>query len=78
MCENCNCKENREKELQGILDKYTTDKSNLIQILNEVQEHYGYIPKFAQLEISQYLDISRSRNLWSYNLLFKIYSKAKR
>ena len=28
-----------------------------LQILNEVQEHYGYIPKAAQMEISKYLDM---------------------
>ena len=32
-------------------------KSNLIQILNEVQEKYGYIPKQSQIEISNYLSI---------------------
>ena len=56
MC-NCNCEENRLKDVKEILEKYTTDKDNLIQILNEIQEHYGYIPKFAQMEISKYLGI---------------------
>ena len=56
MC-NCNCEENRLKDIKKILEKYTTEKDNLIQILNEVQEHYGYIPKFVQEEISKYLDI---------------------
>ena len=41
-----------------ILEKYTTDKDNLIQILNEIQEKFGYIPKIAQMEISKYLNIS--------------------
>ena len=40
-----------------ILEKYTTDRDNLIQILNEVQENYGYIPKYSQISISEYLDI---------------------
>ena len=31
--------------------------SNLIQILNEIQETYGYISKEAQTEISEYLSI---------------------
>lgn len=37
--------------------KYTTDRDNLIQILNETQEKFGYIPKTSQLEISKYLNI---------------------
>lgn len=55
----CNCgNEGKDKELQKILETYTNDKSNLIQILNEVQEKYGYIPEFAQKEISEYLGLS--------------------
>ena len=54
----CECGGQGEKEvLKELLEKYTQDKSNLIQILNEVQEKYGYIPKIAQEEISKYLDI---------------------
>lgn len=56
MC-NCNCEDNNRKDVRKILEQYTTDKDNLIQILNEVQEYYGYIPKFAQMEISEYLQI---------------------
>ena len=54
----CECGGQGEKEvLKELLEKYTQDKSNLIQILNEVQEKYGYIPKVAQEEISKYLGI---------------------
>ena len=54
----CNCGSEGEAEvLRKLLEKYTQDKSNLIQILNEVQEKYGYIPKIAQEEISKYLDL---------------------
>ena len=54
----CQCAEKRLKEEVGeILKKYTSEKDNLIAILNEVQEKYGYVPKQAQIEISNYLDI---------------------
>ena len=52
----CGGNENSE-EMKKLLEVYTQDKSNLIQILNEVQEKYGYIPKFAQEEISKYLSL---------------------
>ena len=52
-CEGCN----GVSEMQDILNKYKKDKSNLIQILNEVQEYYGYVPEKAMLEISSYLDM---------------------
>jgi len=44
-------------EINEILSKYLKEKENLIQILNEVQEYYGYIPEKAMLAISEYLSI---------------------
>ena len=54
----CSCGNNpKDEEMNSILEKYSKDKSNLIQILNEVHETYGYIPKYSQISISEYLDI---------------------
>lgn len=54
----CECIENKIKEdMKEILEVYKVDKENLIPILNDVQEKYGYIPKIAQLEISNYLNV---------------------
>ena len=50
----CNCN-GKDKYMAELLEKFTPEKDNLIQILNGVQEHYGYIPKHAQQEISEYL-----------------------
>ena len=52
--------EEKRESVQNILEKYTQDKDNLIQILNEVQEEYGYIPKFAQEQVASYLNISQA------------------
>lgn len=46
-----------DPKMEEILNKYEKDKSNLIQILNEVQEYYGYIPEKTQLAISEYLSM---------------------
>ena len=46
-----------DPDMEEILNKYKQEKDNLIQILNEVQEHYGYIPDSAQKAISEYLSI---------------------
>ena len=43
--------------INEILEKYSKDKDNLIQILNEVQEKFGYVPTIAQEEIAKYLGI---------------------
>jgi len=57
-CCNCACGNNKRDEFfDELFSKYTNEKDNLIQILNEVQEHFGYIPKTAQMEISKYLDM---------------------
>ena len=37
--------------------EYKPIKDNLIQILNEIQEHYGYIPIEVQKEVSEFLSI---------------------
>ena len=56
--ENLTCADQRIKdEVSEILKEFVQDKQNLITILNEVQEKYGYIPKIAQLEIANYLKI---------------------
>ena len=56
MGETCKCQcGSKDEKLEEILNKYEKNKSNLIQILNEVQEYYGYIPEKAQLTISNYL-----------------------
>lgn len=52
-CKDCQ----KDKALEEILEVYRQDKDNLIQILNDVQEHYGYIPTAAQMRISEYLKI---------------------
>ena len=47
---NCTCgTDHKDEKMEKILSKYQKDKSNLIQILNEVQESYGYIPKMLSL-----------------------------
>jgi len=56
MEEQCVCVRVKE-ETNEILQKYSKAKDNLISILNDVQERYGYIPKQAQIVISEYLSI---------------------
>lgn len=45
------------EEVKDIMKPYKKEKDNLIPILNEIQEKYGYIPQIAQLQISEYLNI---------------------
>ena len=42
---------------ENIFDVYKPEKDNLIQILNEVQEHFGYIPKYTQEKLSEFINM---------------------
>ena len=54
----CQCgNSSKDKYMKELLKDFKPEKDNLIQILNSVQEHYGYIPKHAQEEISEYLNM---------------------
>lgn len=54
----CQRKCNQKDEfLETLKKEYQPIKDNLIQILNEVQEHYGYVPMYVQEEISEFLKI---------------------
>lgn len=55
-CKCGNCK--KDKFMEELFTKFEPEKDNLIQILNSVQEHYGYIPTKAQKDISEFLNIS--------------------
>jgi len=47
-----------QEETKKILEGYPKEKDRLIGILNDVQERFGYVPKEAQVEISNYLGLS--------------------
>ena len=52
----CNCNK-RSPFLEELFSKYKPEKDNLIQMLNEIQEHDGYISLNSQKELSEFLKI---------------------
>lgn len=54
----CECQNEKKEKLDQILEKYKADKSNLIRVLNDAQEIYGYLPIQVQEEISRKMNIS--------------------
>jgi len=44
-----------DKFMEELCGEYEAEKDNLIQMLNSIQEHYGYIPQEAQEKLSEYL-----------------------
>ena len=57
MCENCNCKDEKLEIVKKVIAECNGDKSQLIRVLNTVQEVYGYVPTYVQKVISEELDI---------------------
>ena len=53
-CEKCG---KEDEFLQELFKEYKPVKDNLIQMLNEVQDHYGYVPKEVQKELADFLSI---------------------
>ena len=47
----------KDEFMESLTKEYLPEKDNLIQMLNEVQEHYGYVPKEAQTVLSEFLKI---------------------
>ena len=58
-CSNCcNCADAKLKEeTLEMAQKFENHKENLIAILNDVQEKYGYVPTTAQKVVAEYLNI---------------------
>ena len=55
----CCCEGNKKKDkfIEKLFSEYEPIKDNLIQMLNEIQEHYGYIPLDVQKELSEFLSV---------------------
>lgn len=51
---------NIAKQLDKILSRYSTEKSNLIPILQEVQEGLGYLPEGVMQRIARFLRLPES------------------
>ncbi len=55
--ENKKCDCEKDSFLEKLFQEYLPEKDNLIQMLNEIQEHYGYVPMHVQKELSEFLNI---------------------
>lgn len=52
----CNC-DRKDSFMEKLFQEFQPVKDNLISMLNEVQEHYGYVPMECQRELSDFLNI---------------------
>ena len=47
----------KDEFLNELFSQYKPVKDNLIQMLNEIQEHFGYVPMEAQKALSEFLNL---------------------
>ncbi len=48
-------------DIKGLIQKWKGKDGNLVMILHEIQNRYGYIPRHVSLEVSQETGISLAR-----------------
>ncbi len=48
-------------EVAHLIEKWKSKEGNLIMILHELQNHYGYVPRQASLQLSKMLDVPLAR-----------------
>ncbi len=77
----CKCTNNAEAsnapsvnldQVNGILETYDAESSNLITLLQEIQGAYGYLPKEALKQNCSKNWYQRSKDLWCCNFLLTI------
>ncbi len=50
-----------EKKIKELAEKWRGKKGNLIMVLHEVQNHFGYVPRNVALTLSHALDVPLAR-----------------
>lgn len=74
----CQCGERKKDEfLEDLANRYEPVKNNLIQMLNEVQVHYGYVPEEAQRFLSEFLGLSMAEIYGVITFYSRFTTKAK-
>ncbi len=52
-----------EEKVTEIIERYEPQQSSIIAILQDIQEHYGYLPKETLVQVSKELNVPLSRVL---------------
>jgi len=65
--------------ISEILSKYEDEQSSIIAILQDIQEHFGYLPKEILIDISKEINIPLSRilSLATFYAAFSLEPKGK-
>jgi NADH-quinone oxidoreductase subunit E len=49
------------QEMEAVVQKWKDKKGNLVMVLHQIQNHYGYVPRELSLELSKLLDVPLAR-----------------
>ncbi len=55
------CADKSSADVKNLVEKWKDKKGNLIMILHELQNHYGYVPRELSLQLSRLLDVPLAR-----------------
>ena len=56
----CEAKDSLQSQVADILALYKGEKSDLIPILQQVQQRFGYVPEQAMQQIAEFIDVPAS------------------
>ena len=67
------------QKIDGFIGQYEPDKSSLIQVLQDIQKEYRYLPKEALVHLSEKLDVplSHTYNVVTFYNAFSLIPKGK-
>ena len=62
------------RDIKALVEKWKGKPGNLIMVLHELQNHYGYVPRPAALELSRILEVPLARiyEVITFYNLFKL------
>ncbi len=71
---------NIKKQLDALLSRYSKDRGNLIPILQEVQDRFGYLPEEAMEAVARFLQLANSTvyGVGTFYAQFKLTPSGKR
>ncbi len=71
--------ETLSEDVKKVVDRWKNKEGNLIMVLHDIQDRYGYVPREASLEISRQLDqpLARIYEVLTFYNYFKLQPPGK-
>ncbi|MEI6437807.1 MAG: NAD(P)H-dependent oxidoreductase subunit E [Candidatus Omnitrophota bacterium] len=68
-----------DEDVKKVVERWKDKRGNLIMVLHDVQDHYGFVPRAAALEVSRQLDVPLARiyEVLTFYNFFKLQAPGK-